>query len=670
MNVLSESAAPDVGAYGMTSAEGAESPAPHMALRFPDLYFDWERDKPVSIRWETYGNTADSPVRIDLYQDSPDGPTYLLTIAASTPDDGEFLWIPADSGIDYGTYGLRIHVSLTDNPAVFDRGAESFKVPENTTTFYVNDSVTTGDEYTTAPGNNRNTGKLPNAPKPYPNNVLRIYTLGPTDTLFVDTGDYSLLDPIVLSGNLEIADDEGFVLTGPTSSARVAGFRFANPLTVAPLITLDDADLMTIAHLTLSGAQMGLYLTDNSTDLIASYLTLTGNAQDGLRAVGGSSTESLDHITATGNAGDGLHIGGAAGVLTAITATDNRGSGLWVSGTVVSLADSTFAHNLANGVDLSNPGAVHIEGVRTEANRGGIAVQNSGAGMAVIGNADLAKGRGNLVLNNTSFGISAGGNVWVVGNAVTGQTNSGATGIATSGATVTDNIVYLNYEGIGGSGTIERNRVYQNTTTGIRSTGGTVRSNVVYSNATGMVIASTDSEASHNLVYGNSGSGVRIQGLYGGLNFVNNTVYQLFGNAITVDANTPNIHLRNNLLWVNAGYAISVDTTSQTGFTSDFNLFQTTGTGQVGFWQGQARRVARQLAVGLLHGPEQPGGRSALCRCRRRRQRTRLHRRDPRRPRRRLPRPESLRQRPRRYVRSRAKHHDGAASACDRRLGR
>ena len=35
---------------------------------------------------------------------------------------------------------------------------------------------------------------------PYPNNILRTYTLGPTDTLYVDTGNYPLLSPLVVSG--------------------------------------------------------------------------------------------------------------------------------------------------------------------------------------------------------------------------------------------------------------------------------------------------------------------------------------------------------------------------------------------------------------------------------------------------------------------------------------
>ena len=155
---------------------------------------------PEPIRWESLGNVTNAPVRIDLYQDGPNGPQFLLNITPSTPDTGEYDWIAANSGIAYGTYGLRIEISLVGSSNVFDRSTEDFTVPENTTTFYVNDSSTFGDMYTTAPGSNRNDGRIPSQPVPYPNNILRTYAIGPTDTLYIDTGNYAILSPIVLSG--------------------------------------------------------------------------------------------------------------------------------------------------------------------------------------------------------------------------------------------------------------------------------------------------------------------------------------------------------------------------------------------------------------------------------------------------------------------------------------
>ena len=69
----------------------------------------------MDIRWETFGNVNDSPVRIDLYQDGPDGPTWVANIVAATQDSGLYTWIPDSNAVDFGTHGLRIQVSLVQS---------------------------------------------------------------------------------------------------------------------------------------------------------------------------------------------------------------------------------------------------------------------------------------------------------------------------------------------------------------------------------------------------------------------------------------------------------------------------------------------------------------------------------------------------------------------------
>ena len=176
--VQSDSVALDQGAFGDVRVKSAATTGPLLRLVSPDLYTDWLRDKPLAIRWMSLGNVSNAPVKIDLYQDTPNGPQFLLNITPATADNGEYDWIAANSGIDYGTHGLRIEISLVGSPSVFDRSTEDFTVPENTTTFYVNDGNTFGDTYTAAPGNNRFDGRTPAEPKPYPNNILRTYSLG------------------------------------------------------------------------------------------------------------------------------------------------------------------------------------------------------------------------------------------------------------------------------------------------------------------------------------------------------------------------------------------------------------------------------------------------------------------------------------------------------------
>ena len=250
----------DQGAWGFTVQDPAASVTTRIALRSPDLYVNWIDTASNTIRWQTYGNlgTGSGPllVRIDLMQDTVNGPILLKNITPDTSDTGTYSWLPSSSGIAFGTYGLRIQVSLVGQPMVVDRSQETFTVPENGHSYYVNDTSTSGDQYTSAVGSNRNTGRLPSAPKPDINVLLNLYSLGGGDTLYVDNGIYPLFTPIVISAAAGIGDDQGFTLTGPTTTGTTATLQFADALTVAPLISLNDANLVTLSNLTLSGRSM------------------------------------------------------------------------------------------------------------------------------------------------------------------------------------------------------------------------------------------------------------------------------------------------------------------------------------------------------------------------------------------------------------------------------
>ncbi len=121
VTVQASTAMVDAGAYGNTPLDQV-APA-HLILRSPDLYTDWERDKPLSIRWDSIGNVNGSAVAIDLYSDTPNGPVLVTNISNGTADDGEFTWIAANNGVNFGTYGLRIQLSLAGNRTVLDRSA-------------------------------------------------------------------------------------------------------------------------------------------------------------------------------------------------------------------------------------------------------------------------------------------------------------------------------------------------------------------------------------------------------------------------------------------------------------------------------------------------------------------------------------------------------------------
>ncbi len=268
----------DLGARGNTSEDILV--APHIEVTSPDLYKDWERSKPIDIRWESTGNTEGSPVIIDLWRDTASGPQYVTQISSGTPDDGSFNWIAANSGVNFATYGLRVEVSLAVNRTIVDRSSESFTVPEDTNTFFVNDRVLAGDEYTSAAGNNRNTGKLADRPKPYPNNVLRIYSLGASQTLSVDSGSYPLLYPLVVSNILGVGDDEGFLFQGAEDHDTT--FSHANPFTTAAMLELDNADFLTLRNVKLEGGTIGLHVHNQSTELNAANIRVVNATAQGV----------------------------------------------------------------------------------------------------------------------------------------------------------------------------------------------------------------------------------------------------------------------------------------------------------------------------------------------------------------------------------------------------
>src|SRR5439155_10915534 len=132
-------------------------------------------------------------------------------------------------------------------------------------------------------------------------------------------------------------------------------------------------------------------------------------------------------------------------------------------------------------------GSTPFEANEIYANGGyGLIVQDGLPGTTtMVGNPDLAKARGNKVHDNFRSGISAGGNVLVVGNTVTGQGNADEAGIALGGGEARANIVRDNFNGITAGGLVDNNRVYHNSSVGIVANGITAQGNFVYSNAAG-----------------------------------------------------------------------------------------------------------------------------------------------------------------------------------------
>jgi len=577
------------GAYGGTAGH-VYSAEPHLALRSPDLYVDWVFDRQHIIEWDSYGNTANSPVRIDLYQDSPDGPALIATLEEEIPDTGEYLWIPSihpatQDLLDFGIHGLRIQISLSHDSRILDRSTEPFSLPEAGINYYVDDAANLNDEYTPdAVGSNRHTGKAPDAPKPNPVNVLRVYDLDDPVSggfLNVDTGEYALIDPVTVSGSIDLGFglEEGFTLRGPTDKDLEAIFTPAIPdQRPAALVDIVDADFMSVRNLTLAGAQRGLRVHDGSNNFSASYITAYDHTAEGVRIETNSPASVLDHLVVYG------------------TGDSTGDSAIYVEGPIGEITNTLSYGNTGYGLYLRGTGDARVTGGEFYGNQIGIHVDNTLSGTTtVIGSTDLQAGAGNFVHDNLLYGINARNRSLVAGNTVYGHTDSyQGRGIYLSGSAAADsNVVFGNLDGIVGSGEMLRNRVYDNVRYGLHVTsyGGTVAENVSYSNETGLYVntyGGSQAIVRNNLIYGNANDGLKIHN-GSGHQIVNNTIYELSGDAVRIEGTAVDVALQNNILVAGGDYAVSVAADSQSGFTSDYNLFYTFGTAQLGWWQSLAR---------------------------------------------------------------------------------
>ena len=579
VRVMPQSFGPDVGAFSGDSFDRSSTSIPRIVLQSPNLYVDWERDRPHDIRWESFGNGTNSAVRIELFQDGVNGPSLVKSIAQTTEDDGSFLWTPANDNIAYGTHGLRISVTLVANSVVLDRSIEAFSVPENSASFFVNDQSVVGDEYATAPGSNRNTGRTANSPKSNPVTLLRTYILGPTHTLFVDDGSYQLHSPIVLSGAGVRGDDEGFILTGPAGETNSTQFKYPHPAITGPMMELDDADSMTIRHLELRDGPLGLLVGNGSTNLSATDLVVRGHSGDGIRVEGDSTGTVLKRLIVAQNEGHGIF-----------------------GFSIAEISDSTVEDNWQDGIHIEQAGSFRIENNRVQRNHksGIVAYSPSSANAGIIGNDDLALKRGNIVHHNRETGILASSGITVAGNIVFGHLATDHAGIMLSNAIARRNIVFDNFFGIHADtfhSQISENRVYDNRIgIGDSSFEPNVQRNVVYSNETGIHIGPLNSQftihaatVTNNLVYGNAGRAILANSLAPGSRLSNNTIDQPHGDGIVLEGRSVGAVLRDNIVWVNSGRGLVVSEDSQSDFDSDFNLIYATGSGRVGRWQNRDR---------------------------------------------------------------------------------
>ncbi|NBB77971.1 MAG: LEPR-XLL domain-containing protein, partial [Verrucomicrobia bacterium] len=506
---------------------------------------------------------------IELLQPNPGGTT-APTVDLEFSDDGAGSFDPLAAGLSLDRFGNGTFTWTPDTEtggndgflrAVANTGGnaqgqsrDAFLVTNAGKNYYLNDDDTTGDVFTTAVGENLNSGKSPDDPMASLFALFKAYSIGGGDTVHIDTGTYVLRQNITLT-----AANAGMTLLGP--STETALLDRANLSSGTAVLELIDADNVTVENLSITGAETGILADrDNDSDgVVLRNNEIFGNDRYGVEIDRGN-----DNWTLVANEFYGLPEGSNFDQDLGVLGSNHSGTGL---------RNNVFYNHRSDGLRLSGVRDIHFEGNESRDNRSdGFEISLNGGGISEI--------RDNLARNNEGDGFRIRGEeALVINNVAHGQNQrSSYNGFdLQSGATARNNLAYDNGRGVrlDATGVFEGNRIYNNQTDGIFASDFAthrIRDNDIYGNQTGISLGRGNDVIENNRIYANSQIGIHLDNSDGTL-IRNNTIYQTDGTGVSVTDQSWDVELRNNIVHMDAGTAINVTKNSQRRFDSDYNLF-------------------------------------------------------------------------------------------------
>ncbi|HEY9107620.1 MAG TPA: right-handed parallel beta-helix repeat-containing protein, partial [Roseateles sp.] len=355
----------------------------------------------------------------------------------------------------------------------------------------------------------------------------------------------------------------GTVLNRGNTSTDMAVFEFRG------------ADNVKLTNLGITGGLYGIRVVDNldSDGLVVSNSRIYGNGNGG---------SSMAIFVGLGNAGF---------TLSGSELRDNAGRGAYINATGASITGNRISGNGGVGVELHGARGQVLDNE---------AWNNAGGGLYVVNNSSAAAPdvtrveRNNVHGNRGSYGLNIEYNVLATANTATGNLGSGITVYST--AVARGNVATGNTVGMEAThgGRVDDNRISGNATGVTVWAASTVVGNLIAdNNGVGVDVLenSNSAQVRNNRIVGNGGAGVRLDrvGTTGGVRTTveSNTIITN-ADAVVVQDSSTGVLLANNILDVRGGgFAIKVDATSETGFSSDYNLFALGSNARLASWEGK-----------------------------------------------------------------------------------
>lgn len=158
----------------------------------------------VVLTWLARGSATTATITIAYSADG--GATWTNLVTGVDAATGFWIW---DSTLVEQTVQGALRIEGTDGSV--GQNDQYFSVRNRPFFFFVNDGSRTNDVYCTAIGNNANSGLTSSEPMADLNALLAKYDLEGGDIVYIDTGDYRILDP----WRITQADSAGTLETNP-----------------------------------------------------------------------------------------------------------------------------------------------------------------------------------------------------------------------------------------------------------------------------------------------------------------------------------------------------------------------------------------------------------------------------------------------------------------------
>lgn len=235
------------------------------------------------IYWTAGGAVTGALAMLDF---SWDGGTSWTNIATNvTVADGRYLWCTTN----YLSTPIGVwRIVSQDDTNTFGMTENYFALKNEPLGFYVNDSSTNGDVYTTAAGDPLNDGLRPSTPKDSITELINSYVFDPGDEILVDTGMYALTNTITLtelSGDAEMP----IRITGSTNFAAGGSLLDAGGEPCA--VDIRYAHDLQISHLNITNSGKGVQLI-STTNCVVEYVNVFNGGDAFVMQGGASSTFS------------------------------------------------------------------------------------------------------------------------------------------------------------------------------------------------------------------------------------------------------------------------------------------------------------------------------------------------------------------------------------------